>query len=78
MFRFLFELKLKSIAHFPFNLRCGVSENHSMLDYLLENDGSNFRISNISSRLTLFRLGFLRVAQLGGGGGWGAESARGL
>ena len=27
--------------------------------------------------LTLFRLGFLRVAQLGGGGG-GAKSARGL
>ena len=27
--------------------------------------------------LTLFRLGFLRVAQLGGGGG-GSESARGL
>ena len=27
--------------------------------------------------LTLFRLGFLRVAQLGGGGG-GAERARGL
>ena len=31
-------------------------------------------------QLTLFRLGFLRVAQLGGGGGGGrgAESARGL
>ena len=28
--------------------------------------------------LTLFRLGFLRVAQLGGEGGGGAESARGL
>ena len=34
-----------------------------------------------SANLTLFRLGFLRVAQLvggGGGGGGAAESARGL
>ena len=33
---------------------------------------------HVSQNLTLFRLGFLRVVQLGGGGGGVAESARGL